>query len=240
MPSNANHNQPISTMKVYFAGVDSNLLDTVFNKANVLFSFARLSRNWASTRGHRKVGSIMLDSGAFSAFRAGRRIELSAYCEFLERNLDRIDIYVNLDVIGNAEASMNNLRLMEQRGLSPMPVFHHGEDLDILRRLRDNYLLIGLGGMVPRSRRRMFDWLSVVFEKFPHRYHGFGIGDVSLIQAFPFHSIDNTTWKRIAQTPVLKTRTNTGVNWAERLTRKELFSISRKFYERLCERIEPM
>lgn len=222
-------------MKVYFAGVDGSLLRRVFEGANVLFSFAQLSRTGQASIPQGNPSSIMLDSGAFSAYRSGRRIDILHYCDFISSNLDRIDHYVNLDVIGDAEASMANLQFMESRGLSPMPVFHHGEDFDVLRRLRDSYPYIGLGGMVPRSRPRMFEWLTTIFERFPHKYHGFGVGDVSLIKAFPFHSVDNTTWKRIVQQPVLKTpKTNSGVNWAEHLTATELFAISRRFYERAC------
>ena len=221
-------------MKVYFAGVDNNLFESVFAGANVLFSFASLSRSNRVSLPTGRFSSVMLDSGAFSAFRSGKTVDVLEYCEFIGRNLDNIDLYVNLDVIGDAAASLANLRQMESRGLAPMPVFHYGEGLDVLRWMRDRYSLIGLGGMVPRSRRRMFEWLSTVFNELPHKFHGFGIGDTSLISTFPFYSIDNTTWKRIAQQPVLKTKTNSGVNWAEHLTRTELFTISRNFYERLC------
>jgi len=221
-------------MKVYFAGIDGNLLGTVFGGANVLFSYASLKRAGRDSVPNGDFMSVMLDSGAFSAFRSGKQVNIVQYCEFVERSGERIDLYVNLDVIGDAEASMSNLRLMQSRGLSPVPVFHYGEDFDVLKRLRSDWPLVGLGGMVPRARPRMREWLSVVFDKYPHDYHGFGIGDVSLIRDFPFHSIDNTTWKRIVQGPVLKTRTNSGVNWAAGLTRKELFAISRKFYERVC------
>ena len=221
-------------MRVYFAGVDRNLLGTVFDGANVLFSYASLNRAGRDSVPKGNFASVMLDSGAFSAYRSGRQVNIVRYCEFIERNYEQIDVYVNMDVIGNAEASMANLRFMQVRGLSPLPVFHYGEDFDVLRRLRDDWPLVGLGGMVPRSRPRMREWLSVVFDRYPHDYHGFGIGDTSLIKDFPFHSIDNTTWKRIVQGPVLRTRTNSGVNWAEGLTRKELFAISRKFYERVC------
>ena len=221
-------------MKVYFAGVDRSLLGSVFAGADVLFSFASLSRQRRSSIPTGRFSSVMLDSGAFSAFRYGETIDILEYCEFIEHNRERVDLYVNLDVIGDATVSMANLNLMESRGLSPIPVFHHGEDFDVLRRMCDRYPLVGLGGMVPRSRPRMFEWLSAIFDRFPHEYHGFGIGDVSLISTFPFHSVDNTTWKRIVQQPVLKTKTNSGINWAEHLTRKELFTISRTFYERLC------
>ena len=170
-------------MKVYFAGVDKNLLVNVFAGVNILFSFASLRRSPGASIPTGSFSSVMLDSGAFSAFRSGKVIDALEYCDFIERNWDEIDIYVSLDVIGDAEASLVNLKLMESRGLSPMPVFHYGEDFDLLRRMRDSYPLVGLGGMVPRSRPRMFEWLSVVFEEFPHKYHGFGIGDVKLIDA---------------------------------------------------------
>ncbi|MBN1591687.1 MAG: hypothetical protein JW941_00400 [Candidatus Coatesbacteria bacterium] len=221
-------------MNVYFAGANNYLLRDVFRGANIMVSYAWLDRALEKTIREGGFSSVMLDSGAFSAFRSGVGIDIVEYCDFIEHNLDRVDLYFNLDVIGDVAASKANLRFMEVKGLSPIPVFHHGEELDVLEEMRDGYPLIGLGGMVPRSRRRMFDWLSEIFGRYPHKYHGLGIGDVSLISTFPFESIDNTSWKFISRRKALKSRSCGSLDWSEFLTRKELLTISRKFYERLC------
>ena len=44
---------------------------------------------------------IMLDSGAFSAWNAGKQIDIDKYIEFIRDN--NIDVYFNLDVIGDVE-----------------------------------------------------------------------------------------------------------------------------------------
>jgi len=222
-------------LKVYFAGVEPYLLNTVFAGANVLLSFRYIAQARDARLPSCNAASIMLDSGALSAYRSGVAVDLCSYCDFLLANREAIDLYVNLDVIGDAQATLANQRYMEQRGLSPMPVFHFDEDFDLLEYYCDNYELVGLGGMVPRSYKRMRAWLEAIFARRPHKYHGFGIGDIRLITSFPFFSIDNTTWRRVVQQPVLRTKTNSGINWASYLCREELFQISRKFYERLCE-----
>ena len=86
---------------------------------------------------------ILLDSGAFSAFNLGERIDLDAYIGFVKANKGLIYRCVNLDVIpGNfgsrewrpeaieaaAAASYANQQKMKEAGLNPIPVFHQDED----------------------------------------------------------------------------------------------------------------
>ena len=77
---------------------------------------------------------VFLDSGAFSAWTRGVEIDIQKYIEFIKQNQDVITVYANLDVISpgrfsmgtkeSAELTLRNQKIMEQAGLSPLPVFH--------------------------------------------------------------------------------------------------------------------
>ena len=86
--------------------------------------------------------TLMIDSGAFSAWRRGAKIDLDHYADFIREHIELIDYYVNLDVIpgefgripdqsevdASASASWDNFLYLRDRGLESIPVFHQGED----------------------------------------------------------------------------------------------------------------
>ena len=92
----------------------------------------------------------MLDSGAFSVWNMGKTIDIYKYIEFIKEN--DIEIYFNLDVIGDVEGTKKNQKIMEDNGLNPIPVFHYGEPFEYLDWLvEQGYTYIGIGGTVGKS-----------------------------------------------------------------------------------------
>lgn len=162
---------------------------------------------------------FFLDSGAFSAWSRGTKIDLDEYCEFIRANIDLLDVYASLDVIPGApgraattterneaaEQSWQNYLYMVKDGLSPLPVYHYGEDQRFLdRMLAHGCDYIGIGGLVgiPGPSRRA--WLDGVFTHITDaqgmpivKTHGFGMTAVPLIFRYPWYSIDSTTWIKI-------------------------------------------
>jgi hypothetical protein len=160
---------------------------------------------------------MMLDSGAFAAWSKGNDVSIDDYIEYIQDHLDVIETYINLDVIPGrlgktttpndieeaASKSWDNLKYMEDRGLSPMPVFHFGERLYWLERmLGEGYDYIGLGGLArgkgPEVRQ---NWLDKIFTKLTTsdghpiiKTHGFGLTAVSLLFRYPWYSCDSTSW----------------------------------------------
>jgi len=76
---------------------------------------------------------IFLDSGAFSAYTQKAVIKLDDYIAFIKKYAKYITVYANLDVIGDAEATLKNQKLMERQGSSPPHLS-----------LRGGYLLPGI------------------------------------------------------------------------------------------------
>lgn len=137
---------------------------------------------------------IFVDSGAFSAKTKGVKININDYGKFLKNHEHLVDVYANLDVMYDAEATLKNQKMLEEMGLHPLPVFHINEDIKYLRYYVDNYDYIALGGIALEFSNRD-RWLSQIFDEFPnHKFHGFGVSDFNLIKKYSFYSVDSTTW----------------------------------------------
>jgi hypothetical protein len=165
---------------------------------------------------------FFLDSGAFSAWSRGMKIDIDEYIAFIKANIERIEVYACLDAIPGApgrsatttereqaaETTWANYLYMKQEGLDPLPVFHYGEDFKYLERMLEygcDY--IGIGGLVGIPGPNRLAWLDRVFTRitddrgFPIiKTHGFGMTSVPLIFRYPWWSVDSTTWIKITAT----------------------------------------
>jgi hypothetical protein len=147
---------------------------------------------------------LFLDSGAYSAFSKGVEIDIQEYIVFIKEHLDFIEIYAGLDVIGDAEASLQNQEIMEEAGLTPIPCFHFGEDPDYLRYYVDRYDYIALGGVAQAKGNRdgLIKWLEECFDvicnqpsRLPKvKVHGFAVTSLTLMRRYPWYSVDSTSW----------------------------------------------
>lgn len=155
---------------------------------------------------------VFLDSGAFSAFTKGVEVDLPKYCEYIKRNKDIIEhvdgtlLASVLDGIGDPLKTWQNQLAMEQLGVRPLPCFHYGEDERYLEWYIANYDYITLGGMVPISTPQLKLWLDRIWEKYltdgsgrPRiKVHGFGLTTVSLMERYPWYSVDSSAWVQLA------------------------------------------
>jgi hypothetical protein len=145
---------------------------------------------------------LFLDSGAFSAYQNKTSIDIYEYMEFIKEHSNEITTYANLDSIGSAEETWENQRKMESCGFSPIPVYHLDEPIEYLDMCM-KYDYFAVGGLASAKGRSLFPFLKVVFDKvctkendfYPtKKVHGFGIATPSIISAFPWYSIDSTSW----------------------------------------------
>jgi hypothetical protein len=145
---------------------------------------------------------VFLDSGAFSAFSQGAKVDIVAYCNYISQYKHLLTVYSNLDVIGSAEGTFANQKHMEKRGLEPLPVFHVGEDWKYLKTYLEYRPYIALGGMVPYNSsgrsKKIIPWLVQCFKRAKNIsvYHGFGCTSWDLIMNFPWYSVDSSTWSQ--------------------------------------------
>ncbi len=142
---------------------------------------------------------VLLDSGAFLVAMGRLEIDLADYVRFCQRFAAFTDAYACLDVIGNAEATWRNQLAMESEGLHPLPTFHYGSPVAALNRLLERYEYIALGGIAKVRRDERVRWLDGVWPRIraaraDMRVHGWGVTDWTVLERYPWFSIDSTTW----------------------------------------------
>lgn len=155
---------------------------------------------------------VFIDSGAFSAYTLGVEIDLPTYCRYIQQNEDIIRrdegtlMASVLDGIGDPQLTYENQLAMERHGVRPLPCFHAGEDERYLEWYIKHYEYITLGGMVGASTKQLSIWLDRIWDKYltdgsgnPRlKVHGFGITSVPLMETYPWHSCDSSSWIQAA------------------------------------------
>lgn len=138
------------------------------------------------------------DSGAYSADARGETIDVDDYMAWVRRWEPLMDVYANVDVIGDPEGTWRNQQYIESHGLSPLPVFHVGTPYEYLDRLCDNYDYLALGGMVPYAlrhptlMRHLIRSFKIIGDR--ARVHGFGVSGQKILRSFPWFSVDSSSW----------------------------------------------
>jgi hypothetical protein len=187
-------------MKLYFAGATSGDLQILKNMGVKRFLISYYYMNERVWEQYKDMEDLFLDSGAFSAFTKKRVIDLDKYIEFIKEK--DIKTYAGLDVIRDAEASKKNIDYMLTHDLDPIPTFHKGSKFDFLYEiLNQDFNYIALGGMagVDTSVDQNKMWLDRVWrvilkEKPDLKVHGFACTSFDVMKAYPWYSVDSTTW----------------------------------------------
>lgn len=156
-------------------------------------------REFVDSLGYRP--EIMLDSGAYTAFTKGRNVALFDYIRYIEENAEYISRYVALDVIGYSFATMCYFDIMRNIGLSPIPVFHYGDNEAVM----DHYVFYGckdiaLGNTVYiRDKNVVAAWCKVVKEYYPDlRFHLLGSSSAKILECGALDSCDSSAWYTLA------------------------------------------
>ena len=163
--------------------------------------------------------TLIVDSGAFSAWNSGKSIDVVKYAAFIRQfqqehgALFRELIFVNLDVIPGApgqtithaqgiaaaEQGFRNYEyLLKETHAAIMPVYHQGEDLSWCQRYLDiNVTYFGISPSNDIQTERRAKWLDVVFPLVPDtvRVHGLAVTSPALMYQYPWFSVDSITYK---------------------------------------------
>ena len=163
--------------------------------------------------------SLIMDSGAFSAWTKKIIIDLDEYIKFSLENIEYIDYVVNLDVIPghpghkniteqmkeeSAAKGYDNYYYMLKKGIPKeklIHVFHMGENLKWLKQMVDEIPYIGLSPANDRRTPEKIKWLDSCMpiccdEKgMPKvKFHGFAVTALPIMLRYPWYSVDSTTW----------------------------------------------
>lgn len=155
---------------------------------------------------------VFLDSGAFSAHTLGVTINIEDYCRYIIENRDIIRHEDNvcmasvLDGIGDDKKTWENQMTMERLGATPLPCFHFGEDDRYLDWYVKRYPYITIGGLVGKSNPDVIKWLDRIWERYlldgsgkpKLKVHAFGVTRIDLMERYPWHSVDSSSWIQYA------------------------------------------
>lgn len=164
----------------------------------LLVSYVYL-KGWPELQQQIQYRDWVLDSGAFSAHNSGVDVKLEDYID-TARKLQESDptlseIYA-LDVIGDPEASIANADEMNRQGVPAIPTFHLGSHWSYLDDIARRYDKIAIGGLAHSSHAQRMEFTGQVFARvWPKKVHGFAMAGRRMVMAYPFHSVDSTSWE---------------------------------------------
>lgn len=226
---------------LYFAGGDRSV-DDYLQKVGAfrLFSYGNEKSAIVEWKEAGYAKKLFVDSGAFSVAHSGKTIDIDAYIDYINSNLE-IPIFVELDVIPYpvlnattskecAEASWKNYLYMKKR-TNPkylLPLYHFGESKDNLRRILNTEVngklpaYIGMGGrhgVSTDAQKKYFHEVFSIIQKSDNpnvKVHAFGMTVIKLLEQFPFYSADSTTWLKLGVAGNIITKSFGILNVSER------------------------
>lgn len=165
---------------------------------SLLVSYAYIDR-WYSEQPRARYRDWVLDSGAFTAWRAGYDLSVERYTETCRTLLERdetLDEVFALDDITSWKRTLKNVEYMWREGVEAIPTYHYGEPEDVLRGYGRDYPKVAVGGMAlmkfNSDKRRYCE--QAFARLWPKKVHGFAVMDREMLLSFPWHTVDASTW----------------------------------------------
>jgi len=146
---------------------------------------------------------FLLDSGAFTAWKAGKSIELDDYCRFIETLPFKPWRYFTLDVIGDPHKSFENYQTMLKRGFNPIPIFTRGENVSMIDEYYKTSDVLGIGGLVGTQGNKGFvkGIMNIVKDR---KVHWLGFVPHDFVNFYKPFMCDASSWTHAARNGDLK------------------------------------
>ena len=189
---------------VPFSGRDKNQVSLAAKHACVSFAAASPIEMCAEM-----CQSLILDNGAFSAWKAGRPLDVAGFMSWAKHWLKHpaVDWALIPDVIdGDEQANDAFLTLVSTGDSRWVPVWHLHESVDRLWQLCFEWPRVALGSSgafasvgSPAWRKRMDEAMSAICDKQGRpgaKLHGLRMFDPRIFSLYPFSSADSTNVAR--------------------------------------------
>lgn len=213
-------------MQLYLVGPEKpNIMQEVHSSnVNMLFNYLDGKKATDAYKEQIKPGKLFIDSGAFSAWTKGSKIDVKEYINWLNERADYIDLCGQVDFIPGdrvfgatpaqvkeaAEKTWQNYLFMRKRLKNPdalLYTFHVGEPMEFLKNALkwqdengEHLKYIALGGMVGKPHKIRDIFLEKCFKVIKSspvpdiKVHAFGMTDFDLLEKYPIYSADSTSW----------------------------------------------
>lgn len=211
---------------LYFAGARNKIADDylIRHGAHRLQS-QLLDRNniniWVNN--DYRSGKLFIDSGAYTAYTKGKKINVDAYIDYLNSISSSCTIFAQLDTIPGSfgkektdeerrtapELSWKNYLYMREKLLEPeklIPIFHQGEDYKWLQNMLEwtneagehiKYIGVSPAVDVPGLEEFLTTSFDIIAKSSNPtvKTHAFGMTQLKLLEMYPYTSADSTSWK---------------------------------------------
>lgn len=162
-------------------------------KLNRLVAYPYMQGQIECIRENADIVRLLVDSGAFTAWKAGKQIELDDYCRFLESLPVDPWRYFTLDVVGNPEGTLSNYETLLKRGFKPVPIFTRGEDPSVLEDYYKTSDVVGIGGLVGTSGNRGFV-RGIMRHIGKRKVHWLGFTSFEFVKVYRPYMCDSSSW----------------------------------------------
>jgi len=174
---------------------------------NLLFSFARLSRNVGNVifKYRSLIGGVILDSGTFTLVenprKFSRSINLRAYRAYLQHVGHCFNFYFNFDEDYSRNGFDVNLRNqldLEKAGLNPVPVVHdcNGDEISYYIANKHKYPIVAIGsGELENANVAVLKRIVDRLYSNGVKVHFLGCTRFEKLAKLPVFSADSSTWK---------------------------------------------
>lgn len=226
---------------LYFAGVQNMSAEQAMLDRGCCRLYSQLrdrqtGQLWLDRAKENPGTKVFVDSGAFSAWSKGKRIDVDEYIHYINTNVNELTLYASVD---NIPGQLTRTPTLKEKQLSPkiswenylymrecvkdkdklLPVFHIGEDFKYLDNICNIIIdgkhipYIALGGTVGiKDRKVKENWYKQCFKVIQQssnpnvKVHAFGMTCLTILENFPFTSADSTRWLMASMNGKLITR----------------------------------
>ena len=149
------------------------------------------------------LNSFMLDSGAYSFLKTGKRVNwdeyISRYIKYIDDNDVKLFFELDIDkIIGYDRVKEIRRRLERETGKRPIPVWHRHLGKEEFLRMCDEYDYVAIGGFAIKNIRptefKYITWFIDEAHKREVKIHGLGFTRTNWLSTLHFDSVDSTSW----------------------------------------------
>lgn len=188
-------------MKLHFAGAEASKDRDLLNQSgvkNTLVSY----HYYKDTPVTLNNGTVLVDSGGFTARTQGVVISVEQYASYLIKN--DVKLAFNLDTNSVRETLKNQKYLETYTNTYIIPVYHTSDYLECRELLQDylKYSYISVGGTlgvsseIKKHIEPFFDY-TIYHTRDKVRVHGLGVTRQKWLERYPFYSVDSTSWLQV-------------------------------------------
>lgn len=150
-----------------------------------------------------KLSRFLLDSGAFTFFNSGKRVDwneyLDRYIEFINRNKVEHFFELDIDVLVGYDRVLEFRKKLERgTGRQCIPVWHKSRGRAEFIKMCEEYNYVAIGGIVSKEitqkEYRYFPYFIDTAHKNGAKIHGLGFTNLKGVEQYHFDSVDSTSW----------------------------------------------